>query len=171
MTLKFRIVICLLMAVHGFAIAQTTFENARFKFRAAVPDNWTLHREINSESLNYTIVAWGLPKVYSEREKQEIEHSVSITAVNNPGVRNVDDLVQAEFRRIKNMPNSKVLNQVQLDSVEHTSYITNTLIGMVSYVTQQYFLFKDGVGYIVNFTATVETFSVDPPRNTSLLQF
>ncbi len=136
-----------------------------------MPENWQFYQEISADSLNYTIVAWGLPKVYSEREKQEIQHAVTITAVRHANINSVDDLVQAELNRIKNMPNSTVLNHVQLSSIEHTSYITNTLIGMVSYVTQQYFIFKNSIGYIAGFTATVETFSVDPPHNTSLLQF
>jgi len=80
-------------------------------------------------------------------------------------------LVQLEFDRIKNRDNIIILTQVQLDTAEHISYLTNYLMGTISYVSQQYFVFKNGTGYIVTFSSTVGTYNIDPPRNTNLLKF
>src|SRR5690606_1890438 len=155
-------VMLLFLAICNGSIGQTIFENTKFKFQASIPDDWRLHQEIKGDSLNYTIVGWGLPKVYTEMDKHEVENAVSITAIEHPKIKNVDDLVKAEFNRVKNM--SIILNQVQIDSVEHTAYVTNTLREKVSYVSQQYFVFKNGIGYIITFTATPGTFSINIPK-------
>ncbi|MGV3762399.1 hypothetical protein [Parapedobacter sp.] len=159
---KVTTLILLFLAVCNGALCQTAFENTKFKFQASIPDDWRLHQEIKADSLNYTIVAWGMPKVYTEMDKHEVENAVSITAVKHPRIKNVDDLVKAEFNRVKGM--STILNQVQIDSVEHTAYITNTLRERVSYVSQQYFVYKNGTGYIITFTATPGTFSINIPK-------
>ena len=154
--------ILLFLAVYNGALAQTIFKNDRFKFQASIPDDWILRQEIKADTLNYTIVGWGLPKVYTETDKHEVENAVSITAIEHPRIKNLDDLVKAEFNRVKNV--GTILNQVKIDSVEHTAYVTNTLMKDVSYVSQQYFMFKDGRGYIITFTATPGTFSINVPK-------
>ncbi|SFC80561.1 hypothetical protein SAMN05421747_12912 [Parapedobacter composti] len=162
MTAKILGTIFLFLAVCNGVLGQTIFENSRFKFQASIPDDWMLRQEIKADTLNYTIVGWGMPKVYTEMDKHEVENAVSITAIEHPRIKNLDDLVKAEFNRVKNA--GTILNQVQIDSVEHTAYITNTLMKNVSYVSQQYFIFKNGRGYIVTFTATVGTFSINAPK-------
>lgn len=143
-------------------MGQTVFENDRFKFQASIPDEWVLRQEIKADTLNFTIVAWGLPKVYTEMDKHEVENAVSITAIEHPRITNLEDLVKAEFNRVKNI--GTILNRVKVDSVDHTAYVTNTLIKNVSYVSQQYFLFKNGRGYIITFTATPGTYSINAPK-------
>lgn len=162
MKAKFLIAILLLLAAYHGVLGQTTFKNNKFKFQASIPDDWILRQEIKADSLNFTIVGWGLPKVYTEIDKHEVENAVSITALEHGKIKNLDDLVKAEFNRVKHI--GTILNQVQIDSVEHTAYITNTLIKNVSYVSQQYFIFKNGIGYIITFTATVGTFTINLPK-------
>jgi len=154
--------VLLFLAVCNGALGQSIFENSKFKFQASIPDDWILRQEIKADTLNYTIVGWGLPKVYTEMDKHEVENAVSITAIEHPRIKNLDDLVKAEFNRVKNI--GTILNQVKIDSVEHTAYVTNTLMKNVSYVSQQYFIFKNGRGYIVTFTATPGTFSINVPK-------
>jgi len=160
--MKTFIAILLFVATHHASLGQTIFENTRFKFQALIPDDWKLHQEIKTDSLNFTIAGWGLPKVYTEMDKHEVENAVSITAVEHNRIKNLDDLVTAEFNRVKNM--ATILNQVKIDSVENTAYITNTLIKNISYVSQQYFIFKNGIGYIITFTATPGTFNINLPK-------
>ncbi|HMR17914.1 MAG TPA: hypothetical protein PKA53_01325 [Sphingobacterium sp.] len=162
MKAKILTIIFLLLAVYNFSIAQTTFENSRFKFQASIPDDWKLHQEIKADSLSYTIVGWGLPKVYTEMDKHEVENAVSIAAIEHNKIKSLDDVVKAEFNRVKNT--AIILNQVKIDSVEHTAYITNSLIKNFSYVSQQYFIFKNGIGYIITFTATPGTFNINLPK-------
>ncbi len=162
MKAKLLITIFLFVAVCSAALSQTTFENKRFKFQASIPDDWKLHQEIRGDTLNYTMVGWGLPKVYTEMDKHEVENAVSITAVEHGRIKSVDDLVKAEFNRVKNI--ATILNQVKIDSVEHTAYITNTFMKNLSYVSQQYFIFKNGTGYIITFTATPGTFNINLPK-------
>lgn len=162
MKAKLTITLVLFLAVCHDALSQTIFESSRFNFQASIPDDWILRQEVKADTLNYTIVAWGLPKVYTEMDKHEVENAVSITAIDHPGIKKLDDLVKAEFTRVKRI--GTILNQVKLDSVENTAYVTNTLMNNVSYVSQQYFVFKDGIGYIITFTATVGTFSINVPK-------
>ncbi len=162
MKAKIPAIILLFLAIYNFSLGQTTFENSRFKFKATIPEDWRLHQEIKADSLSYTMVGWGLPKVYTEMDKHEVENAVAIAAIEHSKIQNLDDVIKAEFNRAKHI--SIILNQVKTDSVEHTSYITNSLMKNVSYVSKQYFIFKNGIGYIITFTATPGTFNINLPK-------
>jgi hypothetical protein len=157
MKIKLSITLFLFLVAYCLSSGQTMYENSRFKFKAPIPEDWRFHQE-KTDSLNFTIVAWGLPKVYSEIEKQEVENAVSITALKNRTIKSIDDVINAEFRRTKNM---LIMNRFKIDSIEHTCYITNTISGTTSYISQQYFIFKNGIGYIITFTATLGTYEIN----------
>jgi hypothetical protein len=80
MATRFLITLLVLFGTITHGLGQTIYENNSYRFRAKIPIDWTLYGEIKNDTVkNYSIVGWGLPKVYSDLEKTEIENAISIT--------------------------------------------------------------------------------------------
>jgi hypothetical protein len=45
-----------------------------------------------------------------------------------------------------------------VDSVQHRAYIVNSKIRGLDYKSKLYFVYRNGFGYVINFTATPGTF-------------
>lgn len=141
---------------------QNTYKNEKFNFQADIPDDWTIYPGTPKPTENYMIIAWGMPKLYSEMEKEEIENSVSITCIKSPSIKDAEDLAEKDFKRVSGF--AMKVNRQKDESSEHLAYYTSSIIKLKSYVTKQYFFHKNGIGYIVNFTATPGTFTTNQPK-------
>lgn len=137
---------------------QTKYQNDKYGFGWQVPDDWHVYAEIKDDPANKrAIIDWGLPKVYSELEKTSIENAVSITAYKRPSLKNIDDLTKLEFERIGHILESKE----QIDSIPYIAYIVITVRNGLKYKSKVEFVFKNGIGYVLSFTATPGTYDVN----------
>ena len=103
--------------------------------------------------MNVFIVQWILPKIYSEIEKADIANAVSVTCLADKTIKNVKNLVDYEFSRI-----SDVITKKEKLADTTTSYTLYTKIDGLEYKSKYYFLHKNEVGYVINFTATEGTY-------------
>ncbi len=138
--------------------SQTEYKNEVYGFSVQVPSEWVIYGELKDDMANNrSIIDWGMPKVYSELEKTEIENAVTITAYKRDEIKNVEDLIELEYRRL----GTKVKSHEVLDSGETQSHILNTVIRGLEYKTKCVFLFKNKVAYVVAFTATPGTYDIN----------
>lgn len=137
---------------------QTKFQNDKYGFNGQVPTDWNIYAEIKDDpSGKSAIIDWGLPKVYSELEKTSIENAVSITAYKRPNIKTIDDLIEFEFERVGHRLSSKEL----IDSIPYYSYTLITIQNGLKYKTKVTFIFKNKIGYVLNFTATPGTYNIN----------
>jgi hypothetical protein len=129
------------------------YENPNHNLTAQISKDWKLQEEFENLSMNIFIVQWILPKIYSEIEKADIANAVSVTCLTDKAIKNVKNLVNYEFSRIGDV----LIRKEKLDD-KTTSYTLYTKINGLEYKSKYYFLHKNGVGYIINFTATEGTY-------------
>ena len=154
MTTKLKLLIILFFGITYHAFGQVIYENEFYNYKVEIPSDWTLYNEIKNDTLNhYSIVDWGLPKVYSEIEKTNIENSISVSAIKRPNIRNINELIDFEFNSKKNF----IKNIILIDSIVHSFKIESKIRGL-DYTSKQYFIFKNDIGYVIAFTATPGTF-------------
>lgn len=151
-----QLIILTLISINS--IAQTLYQNEFFGFSCKVPTDWTIYSEMKNDKVNHnSIIDWGLPKVYSELEKTNIENAVTITAYKRSEINSIEKLIEYEFDRIKN-------NLVEKNKVEGTKNITYNVLTKINgliYKSQLTFIFENNIGYILNFTATKGTFDIN----------
>ncbi len=145
-----------LLQVHG---QSHEYVNNLYRFSVVIPDNWKLYGQVLNDTIRHrAIVDWGIPPIYSEIEKTEIENSISITAYKKDSIRTVDQLIATEYLRLDPTKYS-----METDSAtENTRIIYATLNGL-NYKGKSYFVFKNGIGYVINFMATPGTFDKNLP--------
>lgn len=132
-----------------------SYSNEIYRFSVPVPEYLKLHSHIKNDTIRHrAIVAWGLPKIYSELEKTEIENAISITAYHRKDISSVDNLILSEYLRIN--PIETAL-EVDTSSVNTRMIYTTTSTGL-QYKGKSYFIFKNEIGYIVTFMATPGTY-------------
>lgn len=129
------------------------YENPKHKLAAQVLKSWTLSKEFENMSKSVFIVQWLLPKVYSEIEKTDIANAVSVTCLYKPSIKNVDALAAYEFSRV-----SDVLVKKEKLSDQNNAYLVYSKIDGLSYKSKYYFTYLNGIGYVINFTATEGTY-------------
>lgn len=158
MSRKFLLTLSLFLITISILFGQTKFQNDLYGFGGQVPDDWHVYGEIKDDVINKrAIIDWGLPKVYSELEKTTIENSVSITAYKRPSLKTIEDLTKIEFGRVANVLVSKEL----IDSTSYTSYLVFTVRNGLKFKSKLTFVFKNDVGYVLNFTATPGTYDIN----------
>lgn len=130
------------------------YVNERYKFSLQIPNSWTLYGQIKNDTINNrAIVGWGLPKIYSEIEKTNIENSISVTAYQRKDITSTESLILFEYLRVD--PTETALELDKLNPNARMIYMTRKGL---QYKGKSYFIFKNGIGYIVNFMATPGTF-------------
>lgn len=155
MSRKFLLMLSLFLITISTLFGQSKFQNDLYGFGGQVPDDWHVYGELKDDFTNKrAIIDWGLPKVYSELEKTSIENSVSITAYKRPSLKTIDDLTKFEFGRVANVLVSKEL-------IDSTSYIVFTVRNGLKFKSKLTFVFKNEVGYVLNFTATPGTYDIN----------
>ncbi|MBV5282069.1 MAG: hypothetical protein JZU53_06485 [Paludibacter sp.] len=155
MSRKLLLTLSLFLITISTLFGQSKFQNDLYGFGGQVPDDWHVYGELKDDLTNKrAIIDWGLPKVYSELEKTSIENSVSITAYKRPSLKSIDDLTKFEFGRVANVLVSKEL-------IDSTSYIVFTVRNGLKFKSKLTFVFKNEVGYVLNFTATPGTYDIN----------
>ena len=136
-------------------ITENIYANEVYRFSATVPDSWKLYGQIKNDTLKHMAIAdWGLPKIYSDLEKSEIENSISIKAYQKPDINSVDKLILAEYLKIN--PAETAL-EVDKSNPNARMIYTTTSTGL-KYQGKLYFVFKNGIGYVITFMATPGTY-------------
>lgn len=134
---------------------RAVYENELFGFRVEESPDWKLYGEEKyNRKLGRAIVDYGLPLVWSELEQQHIENAVSIRAYIRPDIRNLDQMVAFEKRRISDI----LVSIEEVPSVEGKAFITVTKIKGLEYKSKSTILYLNDCGYVVAFTATHGTF-------------
>jgi len=151
-----------LILFQSYGLAQTTsqlnvskeYKNEVYKFSVQVPNDWKLYGQIVDDKRNHkAIVDWGLPRIYSELEKTNIENSISITAYKKNDINSVEELITFEYLRIN--PTETAL---EIDSKHRNARIIHFSKNGVEFKGKSYYVFKNGISYVVNFMATPGTF-------------
>ena len=141
--------------------AQSTHSNEQYGFSAVVPKDWLIYAEIKDDAENHmALLDWGLPKIYSDLEKQNIENAVTITAYQRSDIKNLDDLMKFEFDRISSI----MVSKTKLNDNSNTSYEIISKRNNQSYKTKTIFVFKNNIGYTLIFTATPGTYDKNLPK-------
>jgi hypothetical protein len=134
--------------------APGAYTNATYRFSVDVPTGWKLYGQIVDDTLRHKAIAdWGLPTVYSDLEQADIENSISISAYKKATIKTVDELIQAEYLRLD--PSNTAM---EIDSTTANARLIYSTRNGLKYKGKSYFVFKNGIGYIVNFMATPGTF-------------
>jgi len=130
------------------------YVNNFYHFSVAIPDNWKLYGQILNDTVNHRAIAdWGIPMVYSDVENAEIENSISITAYKKENIRTVDALILSEYLRL-----DPAKYAMEVDSTTENARLIYGTINGKNYKGKSYFVFKNGIGYVINFMATPGTF-------------
>lgn len=133
---------------------KSTYNNAKYRFSVEIPDTWKLYGQILDDPKEHrAVVDWGLPLLYSELEKTEIENSISITAFHKTTIRSVEDLITAEL--LKRNP---VETSFEVDSTCSNCRIIYYTHKGLNYKGKVYFEYKNEIGYVITFMATPGTF-------------
>ncbi len=132
----------------------TIYRNEIYHFSVFIPTNWKLYGQIKNDTVNHKAIAdWGLPKVYSELEKTEIENSISITAYNQTKITSIESLIASEYFRI-----NPAETALEVDKSNPNSRIIYTTKNGLEFKGKSYYIYKNGIGYVVTFMATPGTY-------------
>lgn len=135
--------------------AQNQYKNATYGFSAIPPSDWKIYAELkNDEANKMAIIDWGMPTIYSDLEKSNIENAVSITALAFEKINSIESLIKVDFERTKKIRTS-------YDSVENEqnpTIICYSIQNKLEYKSKSVYFFKNNIGYIVSFTATPGTY-------------
>ena len=157
-------IICLSLLFTTVGQAQTTntsdnsekktYKNEKYRFSVIVPEKWKLYGQILYDPKQHKAIAdWGLPSIYSEIEKTDIENSVSITAYHKSDIRSVQELIAAEYFKI-----NPVETALEVDSTcTNCRIIYHTQNGL-EFKGKSYFVYKNEIGYVITFMATPGTY-------------
>lgn len=137
----------------------TLYENPVYDFEVRVPKEWEIYGEVINDSIRaYSIIDWGLPKIYSEVEKTEIENSVSIRAYINESNKSIQDVIKSEYLRI-DPTNTSMEIEEGIDENARIIYYDGS--DGKKYKGKSYFKWKNGISYILTFMATPGTYELN----------
>lgn len=148
--------IVLLLCGASCCASAADFVRPRFGFVAHAPDDWKVFGE--RERPGQMLLDFGLPKIWSEVEKQDIENSVFILARRD--ARSLEDLISDEDERVANIRLSKEAVPVKTGK----AFVVVTKTDGLEYKTLSTYRFENGVGYVIGFTATQGTFERNLPK-------
>jgi hypothetical protein len=138
------------------------YRNDIYKFTVKIPGNWKLYGQIQNDTIHHRAIAdWGLPLTNSELENADIENSISITAYKRTEISSLKQLIAFDRKRV-----DPATTSVEANGIDDNSRIINTTINGLKYKGKSYYIFKNGIGYVVNFMATPGTYD----KNISLFE-
>ncbi|MBI3232893.1 MAG: hypothetical protein HYZ42_02440 [Bacteroidetes bacterium] len=141
--------------LHGIKQSDTIYKNDLYRFSVSVPSNWKIYGQIKDDKVKHVaIVDWELPKIYSELEQAEIGNSISITAYNRADINSLEKLIASEYLRI----NPKETSLEKDKSSSNARIIYKTTPNGLKYKGKSYYVFKNGIGYVITFMATPGTY-------------
>ena len=103
--------------------------------------------------------AFGMPKIWSEKEQARIENAVSIMAYRKKTIGSVEDMARHEEARVKDILLSKKAIPVE----NGISFNSRSRIQGLEYVSRTLCRYENGLGYVFTFTATDGTFAQNLP--------
>ncbi len=134
-----------------------TYENVDYSFKASVPIDWKIYREIKNDTLRKSaFIDWGIPKIYSEIENTEIENSVSIKAFKSESINNIQDLILNEYLKIDP---TKTAFEAAKGIGENSRIIYHDAPNGIKYKGKSYFKYQNGLSYVITFMATPGTYN------------
>lgn len=142
--------------------SKVAYKNAAYSFSVSYPSEWPVHREIMSDTVyKSAIIQLGMPKIYSEIEKTEIENSISIRAFKSESIHNIQDLIRNEYLRIN--PSTTALKHEQ-GIGENARIVYHNAPNGAKYQGKIYFKFQNELSYVITFMATPGTFEKNLDR-------
>ncbi|EDM42901.1 hypothetical protein SCB49_11412 [unidentified eubacterium SCB49] len=137
-------------------ISNAEYKNAEYSFSVSYPTEWNIHREILNDTVyKSAFIQLGMPKIYSEFEKTEIENSVTIRAFESESINNIKDLILNEYLRID--PTTTALEAEQ-GIGKNARIIYHDAPNGTKYKGKTYFKYQNGLSYVITFMATPGTF-------------
>ena len=123
-----------------------------FGYRAQVSADWTIHREEKLELV--ARVSFGLPRVWSDLEGQEIENAVSITAYRRFDITTLQEVIQCELDRIRDI----LVSSKEVELKQGPALLTETEVRGIKYRSLTTFGLRNGIAYVIGFTSTPGTY-------------
>jgi hypothetical protein len=157
-------IVGLTLALCGAAVCASAadFARPRFGFVAHTPDDWKVFGE--RAEPDRMLLDFGLPEVWSDVEKQNIENSVYIQAHRD--VDSLEALISADNERVADM----VVSREVAPAKEGKAFIVVSKIDGLEYKTLMTYRFENGIGYVIAFTATRGTFDKNLPKYRTFLE-
>jgi len=128
------------------------YKNEKYGFKVFVPKNWVPHIYKKAEKSSRWLIAYGLPKVWGDLEKQFIENAVSVAVYEN--IISLESLVEIENNRIKDM----LISKQKINFQKGKAFIVYTQISGLKYKTKYYLIHSKGKGFTLSFTSTRGTY-------------
>ncbi|QEC75035.1 hypothetical protein [Mucilaginibacter ginsenosidivorax] len=130
------------------------YRNDIYKFAVKIPGDWKLYGQIQNDTSQHRAIAdWGLPLTHSELENADIENSISITAYKRTGINSLAQLIEVDKKRT-----NPATTSFETNGTNDNSLIISTSTNGLKYKGKSYYIFKNGIGYVVNFMATPGTY-------------
>jgi hypothetical protein len=152
----------LVLCVAGSVAYAADHARPGFGFIAHTPDDWKVFGE--QQRGEKMLLDFGLPKVWSDLENQNIENSVYVMAHRD--VKSLEALLAAEERRVAGM----VVSREAFPSKAGKAFIAVLKIDGLEYKNLSTYRFENGVGYIIAFNATHGTFDKNLPKYQAFLE-
>ena len=146
----------------GVALA-STYSKPEFGFVAAISDDWRIHAERKEEKK--FIVSFGLPAVWSDLEKQNIENAVSVTVYRDSEIDSLTEVVELEAKRVADI----LVSRQEVPSNLGKRFVEVTRIRGLEYKSLTTCHFANGLGYVIAFTATRGTYDTNIGKFLSFL--
>jgi hypothetical protein len=135
-------------------VCAETLVDDNLGFSAQIPTDWQFHRSGRPPGTGRFVYQYGLPKTWSEVEKQEIENSVAITIYDGDfeSLKAVQELEDARTADIT------LTTKVVLSSDDSLLRERKSLIGGLEYRVREKLVVHNKRGYVLSFTATPGTY-------------
>ena len=140
-------------AVVSEVCAETLLDD-NLGFSVQIPSDWRFHRSGRPPGTGRFVYQYGLPKMWSEVEKQEIENSVAITIYDGDfeSLKAVQELEDARTADIT------LSTKVVSSSDDSLVIERNSLMGRLEYRIREKLVVHNKRGYVLSFTATPGTY-------------
>lgn len=129
--------------------SEIVYKNESFNYETSFPKNWNFY-EFKKDTINLiSRVEWKLPKKHSFLE----DNTILIEAYLKPNLEEVDDFYYEVYEKNKKSA-----------GIQITRFGSNGLeiILEFSYHKEKiYYTLKNGIGYVIKFNATTETYEKD----------
>lgn len=125
------------------------FKNEVYKYELSYAKNWKFY-EFRKDTINFVSRAeWRLPKKYAVQE----DNTILIEAYLKPNLEKVDDFYYEVYEK-KKKPAGMEMTRFGSNELE-------IILEFSHHKEKTYYILKNGIGYVVKFNATTETYEKD----------
>lgn len=135
----------------------TDYRKDHWGFALTLPPSWKVHRE--ADVPEQFLASFGMPKIWSQQEKANIENAVSISVLSSKTVKSLADVVRHEEARIADI----LLEKKEVKCEDGIAFDARTRINRLEYVSRSVCRHLNGLGYTISFTGTDGTFAQNLP--------